>query len=145
MEELCIGNYRIAFDRERTRHAYASIENGGADDCGCSYCKNFTEQRLAVYPPAFLELLDQLGIDSKKEDEVYECGSSGRLRDYGGWFYFVGVLNQSRDAHEVIPNSGFSYYFVDAARRPNSREHFGDQVLALEFNFKIPWVLDCEP
>jgi len=43
-------------------------------------------------PRAFAYSLDQVGIDSAKEGEVYECGTEASLRLYGGWFYFAGEL-----------------------------------------------------
>ena len=68
------------------------MKSGGAERCGCSYCRNFAAQRGTVYPKSFRVLLDQLGIDPEKEDEVYDFGSEGPLKGYGGWFYFAGEL-----------------------------------------------------
>jgi hypothetical protein len=87
-------------------------------------------------------LLDQLGIDSNKEDEAYECGPNGSLRLYGGWFYLVGELFGQGEEIVTEVESGFQYWFVDARRRPNSRESFGDNVVALEFYTKLPWVIE---
>src|SRR5437773_8513090 len=92
MEQIQSGDQTIHYDREQTRRAYLEVKSGDAERCGCSSCRNFAAQRSTAYPENFRRLLEQLGIDPKKEGEVYECGPEGSLRVYGGWFYFVGEL-----------------------------------------------------
>jgi hypothetical protein len=52
--------------------AYFALPSGGADRCGCVHCRNFAVQRADVYPRAFLALLDNRGMDSNKEGEVFD-------------------------------------------------------------------------
>ncbi len=92
MEQIQSGEYTFRHDRDLTRRAYLSMKVGDAERCGCSYCRNFAAQRHTVYPESFRLFLDQVGIDSAKEGEVYECGTEASLRLYGGWFYFAGEL-----------------------------------------------------
>ena len=145
MRELRSGDQVIEFDRDATACAYATIERGDSERCGCSYCRNFMSQRSVVYPKEFLALLEELGIDSSKEDEVYECGPAGSLRWYRGWFFFSGELIQPGERATSELHESFSFYFADAARRPRPKAEFGQKVLALEFTTKVEWILEEEP
>jgi hypothetical protein len=140
MEQLQSGDQSIRYDRKRTERAYAELKSGDAERCGCSYCQNLAAQRTAAYPESFRQLLAQLGVDSEKEGEVYECGPEGSMRIYGGWFYFAGVLIEAGE-RMTDASSGFQYYFVDARRLPKPGADFGQNVLAVEFTTKIPWVI----
>ncbi len=144
MEQLQSGDQTIRYDREQTGRAYAELKSGDAERCGCSYCRNFATQRSTVYPENFRRLLDQLGVDSEKEGEVYECGPEGSLRVYGGWFYLVGELIEPGE-RMTDTGSGFQYYFVDAKRLPKPKANFGQTVLAVEFSTKLPWVISEQP
>jgi hypothetical protein len=145
MDELKIGDQVIRYDRELTRQAYSLIESGGAEECGCSYCRNFVEQRSIAYPEHFRSLLDQLGIDSNKEGEVYELGPSEGLRLYGGWLFLAGELVEAGEQLTTEAGSGFQYHFTEANRLPKPAANFGDQVLAIDFRTTLPWVVEGEP
>ena len=58
--------------------------------------------RANAFPAEFLALLDQLGIDSHKDGEVYH---NGRLapgcHDYAGLFHFIGSLPETGDFSPV--------------------------------------------
>jgi len=138
------GDQRIKYDREQTGRAYAELKSGDAERCGCSSCRNFAAQRSTAYPDSFRRLLDQLGVDWKKEGEVYECGPEGSLRVYGGWFYLVGELIEPGE-RMTDAGFGFQYYFVDAKRLPKPGADFGQNVLAVEFSAKLPWVISDQP
>ena len=139
MDEVRLGDQTIRYDRSRTFQAYATMKGGTAERCGCLFCQNFLSQRSTVYPQNFLALLDQLGIDPEREGEVY--GSSPTpLSEYGGWFYLAGELI---DAGERLTDvgSGFGYFFRPCGPVPG----FGEDVLALEFLTKLPWVISEKP
>ena len=87
-----MGDQFIRFDREATVAAYSSIPRGDADRCTCQGCRNFALQRGEIYPEAFRQLLNTLGIDWIKEGEAVRNGPIGDGHSYGGWFYFVGEL-----------------------------------------------------
>jgi hypothetical protein len=144
MEQLQSGDQSIRYDRERTEKAYADLKSGGAESCGCCYCRNFAAQRTTAYPEDFRQLLAQLGVDSQKEGEVYECGPADSMRVYGGWFYLAGELIEAGE-RMTAGGSGFQYYFVDAKRLPNPGADFGQNVLAIEFTMKLPWVIAESP
>jgi len=143
MEQLQIGDQVVRYDPERTKAAYSTMTRGGAEVCGCATCLNFAAQRSKAFPDNFRRLLIQLGIDSEKEGEAYECGPEGTLKVYGGWFYFAGEIVQlgeqlTRDA------SGFQYWFADGRNLPKPQADFGKKVLALEFVTKLPWVIETQ-
>jgi hypothetical protein len=120
------------------------LKNGDAERCGCSSCRNFAAQRSTAYRENFRQLLHQLGVDSEKEGEVYECGPDGSLWVYGGWFYVVGELIEPGE-RMTDAGSGFQYYFVDAKRLPKPHANFGQNVLAVEFTTKLPWLISEHP
>ena len=74
MEELTLNDHIVLFDRESTVAAYRSVEQGGADLCNCSGCRNFRQFRSQAYGPKLQAMLERLGVDSMKEWEAYTCG-----------------------------------------------------------------------
>ena len=94
MQELRLGDQLARYDREATLAAYRLLPFGDADRCGCIHCRNFAAQRASVYPLSFRNLLSQMGIDPAKEGEVFDCAGpfEDKIRQTGGWFYFVGEL-----------------------------------------------------
>jgi hypothetical protein len=143
MEQIQLGDQIIRYDEKRTRTAYAAMKSGSAERCGCPYCRNFIAQRRSVYPEGFRPVLDQLGIDSEKEGDVFELGPEGSLVLYNGWFYLAGELIE---AGEHLTEGGPNLqYFFRASHRPKALADFGEEVLALEFSTKLPWVLSEQP
>ncbi|HEY2857689.1 MAG TPA: hypothetical protein VGJ21_04685 [Terracidiphilus sp.] len=139
MNTFQAGEFIIEYDREATARTYRLIERSDADRCGCSYCRNFVSQRPSHYPPSFLNLLNDLGIDPSKEGEVFECGLEGGLHYYGGWLFLSGKLLQ-RGGH-VRDGKNFEYWFDDGYRPPSEAD-FGEDQIVLEFSTRFPWVLD---
>jgi hypothetical protein len=141
-ELLKIGDQLIRFDRARTVAAYSRIDQSWADKCRCVPCRNFAAQRNSAFPHSFLYLLNQLGIDSLKEGEVYGCYPmpSGK-RQYGGWFFFGGILLESGEQNKT--EDGISYFVTGPGKMPSPipRDAFGPNPLALDFTIEIPWVL----
>lgn len=138
-----LGTWVYAPNRTATIAAHANAVTGGADGCTCGPCRNFGLVREELFPPDFLALLDELGVDPRKDSEVTQSyrGDDG-LCLYIGWFHFVGDLSGHRDAasdDEPLPD--FKFSFVDEYR-PRLVE-FGDQDMkVLEFWCYAPWRLD---
>jgi hypothetical protein len=128
MTEMRVGDQTIRYDRDATAAAYRTLELGSAEECGCIFCENFSTQRNLVYPDSFRALLDQLGIDPNKEDEVFECGPvEDGCHLYGGWFYLAGEM-------------------VTAGERNFSAPAFrGGPRLTLEFTTHLKWLLGDLP
>ena len=145
-ELLRIGDQLIRHDRACTEEAHKKILVPWTQQCPCGFCRNFGSQRETVYPPGFLKLLNQLGIDAMKEGEVYDLGPAGiGKRRYGGWFFFCGELLESGE--KLTTQDGISYFVIGPGRMPspNPRDAFGEHPLALDFTTEIPWVLDEDP
>lgn len=141
MTEVRIGDQTIRYDREATAAAYASLEQGLAEECDCIFCKNFAAQRNLVYPASFRALLDRLGIDPNKEGEAFEHGPvEDGCHLYGGWFYLVGEMvawgerkTSAADSHQ------FEFFFTSIG--PNVPAFRGGPRLTLEFETHVKWVL----
>lgn len=86
-------------------------------------------------------LLNDLGIDPSKEEEVYECGSEGGRHHYGGWLFLSGELIQ-RGEH-VRDGENFEYWFDDAYKPPPEAD-FGEHRITVEFLTTLAWLLDEE-
>jgi len=84
---------RAQLDIHATLAAYAELQHGDAERCGCSGCRNFIAARAQAFPGTFRTFLAELGIDPNKEGEAIHYGPvEPSLHFYGGWFYFVGEL-----------------------------------------------------
>ncbi len=140
MTAVKLGDQEIEFDREATAAAYRQVDSGDAKRCGCTGCRNFIAQRDRAFPEQFLKLLDQLGIDWRKEGEVYECGPDATGRHiYGGWFYFVGRMVQAGE--RLLETAKFKYYIGTSFPTP-PRAFAGHPVLTVEFETTLPWVIE---
>jgi hypothetical protein len=137
------GQWKFTVNRDETGLAYSKVESGGADSCICATCRNFSKARPHVFPVEFLALLEQLGIDPRKEVEVYPFNSSAPgFRDTSGWFHFVGTLNETGDFPPVDYGGGFTAWMCRAgAPRLPSLENL--PAVQLEFRAElVPWLLD---
>jgi hypothetical protein len=137
---LEVAGAAIAAEREATREIYARIAHGGADACNCQACRNYRMVREYAYPAEFLHLLDELGIDHRKELEVYfGVPVQGGLHHYQGWFCFVGKA-YGRSATSPAHNAAFTYRIDDSGREPPA-EFDGQRVVHLWFATSVPWKL----
>lgn len=136
------GQWKYNVDRDATIDAYRRAERGGVDTCDCVWCRNFRLARSRAFPVWFLSLLEQLGINPKKDGEVYHNGrlASG-LHSYAGWYHFVGTLEETRDsAVELSP--GFTAWMCEASA-PRLSSLKGLPVVQLEFQSEVvPWLLN---
>jgi hypothetical protein len=137
------GQWRYTVDRAATVQAYAHAPCGFAERCGCADCRNFRLARECVFPAAFLVLLEQLGIDPSKEGEAYRNArlAPGR-HDYGGWYHFIGTLDETGDFAAVDFGGGFTAWMCRGAA-PTLSSLKGAKVVQLEFHSDaVPWLLD---
>jgi hypothetical protein len=136
------GEWEFQVDRAATVDAHAREPQGGADTCTCNGCRNFVVARDSVYPDEFLSLLESLGIDYRKDGEVYLNGplESG-FYSYGGWFHFVGSLDKTGDFSAVSMGVDFKVWLCRSCAPPLSTMKDLPRV-QLEFLAEVPWVLD---
>jgi hypothetical protein len=138
-----LGFFTFTVDRLATAQAYRTAGNGGADSCSCRACRNFRLVRDSAFPPEFLRLLEELGIDPVKDGEVYHNARIGPARhDYAGWFHFVGTLDEAEDLPGVRIGEGFTVWLC-RANAPRLKTLDGLAAVQLEFHAEsVPWVLD---
>ena len=148
MEIVSFGRWQVNCDREATRHAYERVAVGGPETCGCCHCRNFAAARAQIYPAPALALFERLGIDPRREVEVYQMHRfEDGLHYYGGWFHFVGSIIAGEDAVDASArvkleqiNERFSMAF--SARTNLVGDAFkGLPLVELGFNAHVPWVL----
>jgi hypothetical protein len=140
------GEWEFTCDSEATVAAYAQVMAGGADTCTCTWCRNFRVVRDRVFPAAFVELLESLGIDPRKDGEVYHNREmEPGKHHYGGWFHFVGSLEKTGDFPMVEVEPGFK---VSLCRKyaPELSGLKGLVLVQVEFQAEgVPWDLDEAP
>ena len=139
MVELQVGDQTVRYDRDATARIYANLISGWAEKCGCVGCRNYLAQRDTIYPPAFRELLDRVGIDLEKDAEVVLDGPvQDGLYHYGGWFFFVGEMVTIGDS--VVGNSPcLEFWFTRFG--PCPKEFQSEPHVAIEFGADFKWVL----
>ncbi|HSV03330.1 MAG TPA: hypothetical protein VLI41_09000 [Phenylobacterium sp.] len=137
------GDWKFTVDREATARAYATATGGGADTCDCAWCRNFRLARDKVFPERFLAFLDELGIDYRKDGEVYElCRLEAGFHLYGGWYHFIGRLEETGDFPPVEFGPDFSAHLA-RANAPRLATLKDAEVVQLEFESRsVPWLLD---
>ncbi|HWC97139.1 MAG TPA: hypothetical protein VG456_10325 [Candidatus Sulfopaludibacter sp.] len=142
MTEMTIDDQTFRYDPEATAAIYASLRAGWAEDCGCVGCRNLLAQRDEVYPSAFRELLQQLGIDRNKEAEAVADGPlANGLHHYGGWFFFVGEMGTAGDSISVVSESPYFGYFITRSG-PCPKEFREGPTLGVGFEADFKWVLN---
>jgi len=142
---VALGEWLFTTDLHTTQIAYSAIDVGGADGCDCNECRNFVAVRDRMFPPAFVSLLQSLGIDPHKDGEVYHNArlAPGR-HDYGGWYHFVGSLERTGDFAPVDLGGGFTVWLCE---RHSPALRGLQELPLLELNFhadNVPWGL-AEP
>jgi hypothetical protein len=146
MEQMFFGRWRLCSDREATRRAYKCVEIAGPEACGCSYCRNFAAARDQVYPAEVRSLFGDLGIDPCREAEVYHmCRLKSGLHLYGGWFHFVGrIEEEGEEVGKFCLEGGtgpFNLFFHEKpVLVPDPFQ--GLPLVQLEFTAQAPWILE---
>jgi hypothetical protein len=142
MMEMRIDDQTFRYDPEATAAIYARLRTGWAEDCGCVGCRNLLAQRDEVYPSAFRELLQRLGIDPNKEAEAVADGPlDNGLHHYGGWFFFVGEIITAGDSISVVSESPYFGYFITRGG-PCPREFREGPRLGVGFEAEFKWILN---
>ena len=151
MQRIEFGKWSALTNPDLTREAYALMEDGGAECCGCELCFNFAASRHLVYSTEVLDLFDRLGVDPLLEADVRHDRCSGPGRHcYTAYFYLVGKLESgpattcARSATGDAPSLedtgddvslGFS---ADGREAPDAFR--GLPVVCLEVAVVAPWI-----
>ncbi|MDP9350410.1 MAG: hypothetical protein M3P51_02550 [Chloroflexota bacterium] len=149
MGRLEFGQWVLLYDAEATRRAYSAVTSGAPEECGSADCRNFAAARGSIYTAEVLDILDRLGVDHRKEAEIYYDGPIGGGRHaYGDWFHFVGFIEDGEDACapggmlrlEHCDDSFQIGFSRSLALVPDAFP--GGPLVQLEFQARVPWVLD---
>lgn len=151
MKKINFRGWELIVDREATKLAYDTTAFGGTDNCECSYCQNFSNNKENIYPNEIRALFDQLGIDYRKECEAWHyCKDDLGRHCYSGWFHFKGDFkgeecidrtSESTSTMNLIPiNENFSIGFC----YNNQLAFFADKdgLVQVEFDAKTQWMID---
>jgi len=98
MDTITIQDVTVDYDRAATSAVYKQIVAGSPEQCACLDCRNFVLQRVKVHPPEAVEIFRTLGIDFRKESEIWTVAHS-----YGGWFHFIGKIVSGEE--KIVPIS----------------------------------------
>jgi hypothetical protein len=88
-------------------------------------------------------LLDQLGIDPLKDAEVYRNARlSPGCHDYGGWYHFIGTLDETGDFPAIQLGEGFTAWLC-CASAPRLASLESAPTVQLEFRAEqVRWLLN---
>ncbi len=149
-------DWTFEVDFDRTIQVYKSMDSGSPELCSCNDCKNFVENREAIYPSEIKDLLSYLGIDYRKEMEIsHFCKLENGLHHYGGWFHFKGAIIKGKDCKINLPNGGSTFDTVHVTKdfqiafmKDNSLHIFDqnekNELIQIEFLANSEWIIDKE-
>src|SRR4051812_200843 len=145
-----VGRWLIEHNPDLTRRCYAQLPIGTG--CTCNQCRNFDAAAGRIFPPEFIVLADALGIDPTKPAELcHWVREPSGLYLTGGWQHLVGSIRSGADVihrvngvgtyrfEELVPGLEFGFS-ANLALVPKVFE--GLPVVQLEFQTRVPWVLD---
>ena len=141
---LNIFHWKVEVDLDRTRTIYSSLKSTGAESCSCSDCRNYVAAREEAFPLAVRDVLSSLGIDWRKDVEVFNIDAHNL---YNPWFHFVGAILDpliGPNDHRYVELSATTKISLNP-KRDLANPAFGDVPLAqVEAIFPLPWVLNEE-
>ena len=122
-------------DLEATQHAYVGHESY-ALTCTCIPCKNYLAVSEKYFPRPATDTLRQLGIDFKRDIEVYHVAKVEGMHLYGVWFYFVGSISKEPAYQDSIA-------FLEGGKwLPASFK--GKPLVTVDIQLKLPWEIALE-
>ena len=154
MRMIEIYPWKIKYDHDHTILAYSKMEHGDADNCDCSMCQNFRELRGCLYPESILRVLEDIGVNYRKECDIsHVCKLENGRHLYLGGFYYVGEVeyldekyrpSEEIDNITVAVNETFSWHFTHILFAPNAMPDVsGDKkLIEIAFSAELPWVID---
>ena len=149
LETTDFHGWRFKVEPEKTRAAYTSSKNQGAEDCSCAYCRNLLAQRDIEYPQEMRRFLDSVGVDPFKEAEVWEVGPLEECYTYNaGWWHFIGEVEIVGETpiRLVTESAGrakeWEIVFLPGQASLKLAELPVAPLVQVEFSVKLPWVLE---
>ena len=150
MELVRFREWLFAVDVAATVAAYAQCAAGGADTCPCEDCRNYAGYRASL-PAEVAEFFDQLGIDYRKESEVWRAArTESGCHQYFGWYHFKGQMLEGWDCKQpsehglnLLDLRPITDTFSIGFTRAEAPTIFSDKnnLVQIEFAICIPWGL----
>lgn len=151
MTTITFRDWTFTVDREATRSACASVVNGSAEDCMCNDCENYVACRAMAFPDEIKSLLDQLGVDYRKEIDIWRMfkDEDGKHR-YSGFFHFRGCF-EGKDCfittdgrNGTLSMTDVNEFFSIGFTIAEDFTYFKDKesLVQVEYETKVPWVID---
>jgi hypothetical protein len=136
-----------------TQQAYQKFPAGGSDTCNCSDCKNYSAYKNNVFPEEIKKLFIELGVDFKKEVEIWSIHKLGNgFHKIAGWFHFKGKIISGVDCRKMKKDgNGYTTDLTSISENfeigftPGSDLTFFDKkdgLIQIEFIADIPWVIE---
>lgn len=96
-QKIKIKDWVVEVDVDETAETNKRLRSG-ARTCGCSGCKRFDEFREKILTEDFIKILNNLGIDYKKDIEISDVEPPGEdVIIYNGWYHAHGRLLEGID------------------------------------------------
>jgi len=151
MTTIKFKEWELTVDKELTEQTYKNVEIGGVESCTCNDCKNFSNNREKIYPQEIKNLLTELGVDYRKECEVWHyCKDEFGRHCYSGWFHFKGKFKgkslsaptpDTITTYDLTPiTDAFSLGFLYDSSL-TFFEH-KENLVQVEFDVKTDWTID---
>jgi len=152
MKQINVGPWVIDIDVKRTEEFYKKYHLL-TEGCNCEFCANYV-LACGTFHEDIKNLFCMLGIDPRKEGEVYECmENQDGTHLYGGFYHLVGriidgpklwVPKEEVGSEVSSPNfemhNGIEIGFNDeVALVPDD---FPKPVIQFEFQMNVPWLLN---
>lgn len=139
----------FSVDKVATEQTYAASLARVPVACKCPDCLNFEAAREVAFPPEALTLFAELGIDYRREGEVYAVALAPGRHFYGGWFHFRGAIVEGPDLRLTSQNNSaqltdlFSISFTTGY----APSIFADlhHTVQIEIETTLPWLLTDVP
>jgi len=153
-KEITYKDWVFEVDFNRTKEVYDKIEMGSPEGCECNDCKNFSANRENIYPTEVKKLLEEFGVDYRKESEIcHYCKLESGKHFYGGWFHFKGKMIDGKDCKINHPNGGstfdsipinddFKIAFMKGSDLSFFDKEESKDLIQIEFLANSEWVID---
>lgn len=139
-------------DKTLTENTYKNFTGNTAETCTCNNCKNYIAYRNEVFPGEIVNLFNDLGIDYRKEAEIFWHGIlPDGLHQMSGWFHFKGQILIGKDYRVPLSSGGHTFELAQITVRffigfgaGNDLTFFEDDagLVQVQFDVHIPWVID---
>ena len=146
MKQIRLMNWIINADVNMTKDFYSK----DIELCNCLYCENYMEACNHV-DSSVMEIFAMLGINPSKPSHLSEFGEmQDGLRLYHGSYHIIGKLIEGKyctDSDWNNANTAGIKNFTFGFNKDLTFVHddFPHPVLQLEFEARIPWVLNEKP